>query len=225
MVLSRLKYVCPSIINRYRMAICLILFFVSCMHKKETLPFYNTADFTASWIDQSDSAYNQIHRIDTFSLLDQSGNTITRDSLEGHIYVANFFFTSCPGICPIMEHNLEQVQTTFIGNPHVRIISFSVMPEVDSVKRLKEYAELHHIHQDQWHLLTGNRNQIYTLGRTSFFSERKAGLLKDSTALLHTESLLLIDSKSRIRGIYNATDTNHIRRVISDMHLLLEEEQ
>ena len=97
------------------------------------------------------------------------------------------------------------------------------MPWADSVKRLHEYAETHHIHNNKWHLLTGDKTKIYILGRQSYFSEKKAGLGKDSSEFLHTESILLIDKKSRIRGIYAATDTAQIKRVIADIRILLQE--
>ena len=223
MVLSGLKAACRQGIPKLIIVTALCIGISGCSTKKDTLPFYNTADFTAEWIPVTDSRYATIHTIDSFSLYNQSGHIINRDSLKGHIYAANFFFTSCPGICPVMVNNLEKVAAAFTGNDRVKLISFSVMPEVDSVKRLQEYGRQHHIDPGQWWLLTGNTAQINQLGRLSYFSEKRAGLTKENSAFLHTESLLLIDAQSRIRGIYTATDSSQMNRVIEDIHILLEE--
>ena len=223
MELSGLKAAChPGILKLLAVA-AFMIFISGCQTKKETLPFYNTADFTAEWIPSTDSRYATIHTIDSFSLYNQSGHIINRDSLKGHIYIANFFFTSCPGICPVMINNLEKVAAAFTGNKRVKLLSFSVMPEVDSVQRLSEYGQQHHINPSQWWLLTGNTAQINQLGRLSYFSEKRAGLTKENSAFLHTESLLLIDAQSRIRGIYTATNPEQMTRVIDDMRILLEE--
>jgi protein SCO1/2 len=202
---------------------CLFLF-TSCGNKKESLPFYNTADFTAEWIRPTDPPYAHIHCIDTFRLQNQSAHTITNDSLDGYVYVANFFFTTCLSICPKMINNLGFLQDTFAANPKVKLVSFSVMPGTDSVSRLKEYGNAHNINPGKWYLLTGSRERIYTLGRQSYFSEKRAGLEKDSSAFLHTESMLLIDTHGRIRGIYNATDKKDIGRVAADIRILLAED-
>jgi protein SCO1/2 len=206
------------------MLVGLLLFLVTgCTAKKETLPFYNSADFTAEWIERGDSGYKNIHTIDTFALQNQLGHFITKDSLDGFIYVANFIFTTCPGICPKMVSNLQLLQDSFATNPQVKLVSFSVMPWVDSVERLKKYGESHGINPAKWYLLTGNKERIYKLGRQSYFSEKQLGLQKDSTEFLHTESMLLVDTKGRIRGIYKATQLEDIARVKFDIDLLLKE--
>ena len=190
---------------------------------KETLPFYNTADFDAEWINESDSNYKTIHTIDRFALLNQQGNTITNDSLDGFIYVANFFFTSCTVVCPKMTKNLMILQDTFANNRQVKLVSFSVMPWIDSVQKLNQYADRNNINPAKWYLLTGDKEKIYHLARTSYFAEKGLGLQKNSDEFLHTESMLLIDKKGRIRGIYNATQKPDIERVIDDINVLLDE--
>ncbi len=223
MALFQLKAAYRMVIKKISYISLFIVALHSCHSKNEQLPFYNTADFTAEWINKNDPAYASIHTIDCFQFTDQSGHLINQDSLAGHVYIANFFFTSCGSICPKMINNLGMVQDSFLTNDAVKLISFSVMPWADSVKRLHEYAETHHIHNNKWHLLTGDKTKIYILGRQSYFSEKKAGLGKDSSEFLHTESILLIDKKSRIRGIYAATDTAQIKRVIADIRILLQE--
>jgi protein SCO1 len=209
--------------NSSPVIIILLLFLAGCNPQIETLPFYNSADFTAEWISKNEPAYKNIHTIDTFAMQNQLGHLITKDSLDGNIYVANFFFTICPGICPKMVSNLELLQDTFANNPKVKLVSFSVMPWVDSVERLRVYGENHNINPSKWFLLTGNKERIYKLGRQSYFSEKRLGLQKNSSEFLHTESMLLIDNKGRIRGIYNATDKKEIDRVSGDIKLLLKE--
>jgi protein SCO1/2 len=203
--------------------LAMILIATSCQNAKEVLPFYNSPDFTAEWIKPSNQNYHSIHTIDTFSLQSQRGHIITKDSLDGTIYVANFFFTSCGSICPKMTNNLNVLQEAFINIPQVKLVSFTVMPEKDSVAALKKYGENHLINPDKWLLLTGNKERIYKLGRQSYFSEKRLGLQRDSSDFLHTESMLLIDQAGRIRGIYNATLNQDVVRAKADINLLLKE--
>ncbi len=227
MVLLEDLIVCRYIKNNLLFVTLFFILFVSCQNavneEKETLPFYNNAQFDAEWIKETDANYANIHTIDTFQLTNQLGHTITKDSLNGYIYVANFFFTTCPGICPKMLNNLQILQDSFAFNKQIKLVSFTVMPWVDSVKKLHDYGEVHNIHPSKWHLLTGNKDRIYTLGRKSYFAEKGLGLQKDSTEFLHTESMLLIDKKGRIRGIYNATQKTDVARITEDIATLLNE--
>lgn len=204
--------------------ISLMLTAFSCQEKaiEETpLPFFNSADFTPEWIDAKDDAYEQIHRIASFSLLDQNGQSISNKDLEGSIYVADFFFTICPSICPKMTSNLATVQEAF-SPEQVKLLSFSVMPWADSVSVLHNYAELRGIESQQWHLLTGGTEEIYNLARKSFFAEKKIGLSKTSDEFLHTENFILVDGKGRIRGVYNGTLPLEMIRLKDDIQTLLE---
>lgn len=189
----------------------------------ETLPFYNTAAFDAEWIEPTDSAYKFIHQIPSFSFTDQSGKAYGSDSLKGNIYLANFFFTRCAGICPKMTNNFLLLQDSLRSIPDIRLVSFSVTPWSDSVSVLRNYAAEHHIDKDKWHLLTGDKETIYTLARQSFFAEKTLGQQKGTDEFLHTESTLLIDKKGRIRGIYNATQRTDMDRIMDDLHTLLAE--
>ena len=223
MGLFRLKVALLTVIKRRIIQVFLMVVFIGCKQSTNTLPFYNSANFTAEWIPPSANNYHTIHTIDTFTLSNQLGHLISKDSLDGNIYVANFFFTTCPSICPKMTGNLEILQNKYAAEKKFKLVSFSVMPWVDSVGRLKEYGEAHHINPLKWYLLTGKRERIYQLGRQSYFCEKRLGLEKDSSAFLHTESMLLIDKKGRIRGIYNATDKNEIDRISENINTLLKE--
>ena len=152
-----------------------ILFF-SCKEKKEvdkelTLPFFNSAEFTPKWIHKGTADYQNIHKIPEFSLINQEGEKITRKTYEGKIYVADFFFVSCPGICPILEKNMSKLQEKFKDDDEILLLSHTVMPTKDSVPVLKQYAIDNNIHSKKWNLVTGEKKQIYDLARKAYFAD------------------------------------------------------
>lgn len=187
---------------------------------KTKMPFYNSADFTPEWIEKTDNAYAQIHTIADFNFTNQEGETISNKSLEGNIYVADFFFTICPSICPKMTSNLSRIQEGF-SSDDVKLVSYSVMPWADSVSVLKNYAEVKGINSSQWHLLTGDTEAIYDLARQSYFAEKEIGLDKTSDEFLHTENFILVDQLGRIRGVYNGTLQLEMTRLSQDIKTLL----
>lgn len=206
--------------------ICCLAVLISCSAKKEqpTLPYYNTPEFTPEFFSSQKEAQQKInHTIGNFSMLDQQGNTITQKDIEGKIHVANFIFTRCGSICPVMTSHLKMVQQEFKNNADVVMLSYSVTPWIDSVIILKKYAENNEIISPDWHLLTGNKSEIYNLARRSYFAEEDLGFTKDSTDFLHTEHILLVDRSKRIRGIYNGTLQLEVNQLSKDIHLLLKE--
>lgn len=193
--------------------------------QKILLPYYNQADFTPEWIETSDESYASIHTIAPFSLVNQDGDTITEKDLEGKIYVANFFFTICPSVCPKMTSNLERIQSEFVGDNDVMILSHTVMPWVDSVAVLKEFAQRNEIKSNKWHLLTGSKKDLYTLGRQSYFADEGFGKsVTLESDFLHTENVVLVDRKLRIRGVYNGTLPLEMARLSEDIKRLKAEE-
>jgi protein SCO1 len=206
--------------------ICLICLF-SCSAKKQEaqLPYYNSPAFTPEFFDVEKTAQEKIsHTIPEFAFTNQNGQQITQKNIEGKVHVANFIFTRCGSICPIMTNHMKLVQNAYKNNDEVVMLSFSVTPWIDSVARLKEYANNNDITSPNWHLLTGSKSDIYTLARKSYFAEEDLGFTKDSTDFLHTEHILLIDKTKRIRGIYNGTLQLEIEQMIKDMRTLLKEE-
>ncbi len=188
------------------------------------LPYYNEATFTPLWLDTHHEKYDSIHTIADFRLVDQNGDTVSNQTLDGKIYIANFFFTICPSVCPKMMGNMTRVHEEFLVDDRVKIVSHTVMPWVDSVERLSEYARLNEINNDQWHLLTGDQSEIYDLARTSYFADEGFGKsVTSSEDFLHTENIILIDHKRRIRGIYNGTIALDMKRIIDDINTLLKE--
>lgn len=202
------------------------LCFIGCTSKpKETqLPYYNSPDFSAIFLDTKQDIDDKIgHIISTFSFTDQHGDQITDQMMKGKIHVANFIFTSCNSICPVMTKHMKKLQSEFGNNNEVAILSFSVMPWIDNVERLKNYADENQIKAKNWHLLTGNKAQIYNLARRDYFAEEDLGYNKDSTSFLHTEHILLVDKTKRIRGIYNGTLELEADQLIKDIKTLLKE--
>jgi protein SCO1/2 len=187
------------------------------------LPFYATPDFTAIWHSPGSRDDRAIHRVAPFSFVDQDGQEVTDASLRGKIYVANFFFTSCPAICPRMTASLTLIQDAFADDPDVLLVSHTVDPESDTPERLSSYARAHRIKSGKWHLVTGDQATIYTLARTSYFAEKELGVKKGTNEFLHTENMLLVDRRGHLRGVYNATLPAEARRVIEDIRLLSAE--
>lgn len=189
----------------------------------ETLPYYGDPSFTPKWLEPNAEELTDFHRISSFSLLNQEGDTLGTKDLEGKIYVADFFFTSCPGICPKMTTNMAILQEAFLEDPSVVLLSHSVTPERDSVPVLRDYAEEKGILSPKWHLLTGDRSQIYSLGRNDYFIEEDLGVEKDVDDFLHTENFVLIDRDRHIRGIYNGLNKSDINQLIADIQTLKKE--
>jgi protein SCO1 len=205
----------------------LILTVLTLMHcssgHEDALPFFNTADFTPQWINPHDAGYDSIHRIPSFSFVDQDGKTITEQSVAGKIVVADFFFTICPGICPRLTKSMGDVQAAFTNDSLVVLLSHSVTPDIDSIPRLKAYAVSHNVNSNQWHLLTGDRKEIYNIARQGYFADEETGLKKSENEFLHTENFILVDPWRRIRGVYNGTNPAEVQRLIEDIRILHHE--
>ena len=189
----------------------------------EHLPYYNDESFTPHWLTPNSEEEKQFHKIPDFKLVDQLGDTLTQKSFEDKVYITDFFFTTCPGICLKMTNNMTKVQEAFLDNPEVAILSHSVTPSIDSVSVLKTYAEKNGVIDSKWHLVTGDKTEIYNLGRNEYFVENDLGIPKDINDFLHTENFLLIDKNKHIRGIYNGLNRASIAQLITDVEALLEE--
>ena len=198
-------------------AICSLIWLTGCSSNELKVPIYNSPDLTPVW-SETDQIMKE-HRVEGFAFTNQNGESFGSKELDESYYVANFFFTSCPSICPRMTENLKVVANHFVEDSEVAIVSFSVTPGLDSVSRLKDYHEAREL-TPNWHLLTGNQAEIYKLSRQSYFVEEEIGFSKDSSDFLHTERCLLIDKQRRIRGVYNATVALDMERLVTDIELL-----
>ena len=187
-------------------------------HMSTTLPYYHTADFDPIW---NPNQLDTFHRIPTFSFCNQLGETVNNQRMYGHIYVCNFFFTRCGGVCPKMMRNMAFLQEN--TDESVYFLSHSVLPEQDSIAQLFTYAQNFSINHQRWSLLTGDKDEIYNIARRGYFAEKQLGVNKDSSEFLHTEHFMLIDQNGYIRGLYNGTLLLEMERILDDIHLLQNE--
>jgi protein SCO1/2 len=187
------------------------------------LPYYVEATFTPNWVNAEDEKLNDFHKIPSFNLTNQLGEIITEKTFKNKIYIADFFFTTCPGICPKMTANMKVLQDVFLNDADVLLLSHSVTPETDSVSVLKQYADNRGVITSKWHLVTGDRKQIYDLGRQSYFAEEDLGVDKTDEDFLHTENFVLIDQNRHIRGIYNGLNKTAVQQLIADVKTLKKE--
>ena len=199
-----------------------MLGFLAACSQENKLPYYHTSDFTPLWKGENHFSTDTLHTIADFQFTNQDGGVVNNKTFEGKIYVADFFFTICPGICPKLTSNMNKVAEAFKDNPNIMFISHSVTPDIDSVAQLKKYALKHHIQAGQWQLVTGKKEDIYSLARQSYFAEREIGFQYSSQEFLHTEHFILIDQQGHIRGIYNGTLELEADRLIDDIQVLLD---
>tara|TARA_B100001245_G_scaffold129165_1_gene95387 strand:- start:580 stop:1245 length:666 start_codon:yes stop_codon:yes gene_type:complete len=187
-----------------------------------TLPILNPEDIDPNLIDTTLVFGNHDHRIPDFKFHNQEGRTITQDEFSNKIYVANFFFTTCPSICPTLMKHTKLIQDEFIDDDDILLISHTVYPEHDSVQVLNAFAELNGINSEKWHLVTGNKHDIYELSRKGYFAI-SYNPSRGKDAFIHTENVILIDKERRIRGIYTGTRLHEINRLIEDIYTLKKE--
>lgn len=192
----------------------------SAANANDALPYYNSQEFTPNWLQSDSPALASFHRIPAFSFTNQDGQEITQKTMEDKIFVAGFFFSTCPGICPMIRSKLSKVQATFLDDPSVAIIQHSIRPNTDTVEKLKEYAKENEIVSGKWHLLTGNKDTIYSLAKSAYFASEDLGNIQKTDDFLHTESILLIDQNKHIRGIYNGLNSASVDFLIADIETL-----
>ncbi|MEN7342971.1 MAG: SCO family protein [Pseudomonadota bacterium] len=192
--------------------------------KADSLPYYDSAEFTPKWLDADDPAIDDLHRIAPFTLTDQRGHVVSSETTDGRIYVASFFFSSCPGICPTLRSKLSRVQEEFLSDDRVKILSHSIRPTSDTVEVLNQYAASNRVTSPNWHLLTGSQDAIYQLAKGSYFASEDFGEASSLDEFLHTENLLLIDQHRRIRGVYNGLSDASVSYLLKDIAELLDTE-
>jgi len=194
------------------------------LQPKKRLPIYQPNMVNAELVDSTLQHVKKYHRIADFNLLNQNGDTITQENYRDKIYVADFFFTTCPTICPIMTANLVEVQAALANDPEVLLLSHSVTPEIDSVAQLKKYAIEKGVNDAKWNLVTGDKKQIYELARKSYLAVQEDG---DGGPfdMIHTENFILVDKQRRIRGFYDGTKEDEMDRLLSDIEILKNGEE
>ena len=189
---------------------------------KKVLPVYNPADVNPKLVDPSIKHIRSHHKIASFELINQNGKVITQNDYKNKIYVADFFFTRCQTICPVMTTNMADLQDFYKDDSLVMFLSHSVTPIIDSISVLRAYADQKGVIDEKWNLVTGDKKHIYNLARKSYFAVLDEG---DGGAqdFIHTEQFILVDQKSQIRGFYDGTDKTEIKRIINDINILKKE--
>lgn len=168
------------------------------------------------------------HRIGDFSFQNQYNETVSLADVKGKVFVVEYFFTTCGTICPRMTQQMMRVQEKFKGVEDVKILSFTVNPEIDTVEVMKEYADGHGAVKDQWHFLTGEKEKLYDLARRSFFVLKPAeaqNLGDAGSDFIHTNNFVLVDQELRIRNYYDGTSMTEVSELMEDIQLLLDEEK
>lgn len=200
----------------------ILLLFYRALTPKKILPIYQPAEVSFELVDSTLQHVKKYHKIANFKLTNQNGQIITQRDYKNKIYIADFFFTTCPSICPIMTDNMSYIQSQILEDPTVKLLSFSVTPEIDSVPQLKKYALEKGVRDEKWNLLTGDKKEIYTLARKSYFVAKEDG---DGGPhdMIHTENFVLVDPEKRIRGYYDGTDKAAMQRLLEDLSTLKDE--
>lgn len=217
--ISKSKY---TFIAMGALSVVIIAYLYYLNNQAKSLPIYNPIDINPRLVDDSLLNKSKNHAIGSFELIDQDGNTVTEVDFKDKIYVADFFFTRCGTICPIMSDNMTFLQNEFKDNDNVKFLSHSVTPVMDSVPVLKSYANAHGAISGKWHITTGDKKVIYNLARKNYFAvlDEGDGGVQD---FIHTEQFILIDPKKRIRGFYDGTNKQEVDQVVLDIQLLLTE--
>ncbi|MFD2551362.1 SCO family protein [Bizionia sediminis] len=204
-------------------SIIIVTIIFNILNVEKPLPIYQPTMVNAELVDTTLHYKKKYHKIADFSLTNQNGKTVTQADYENKIYVADFFFTTCQTICPIMTDNMVYIQNELEANPDVLLLSHSVTPEIDSVAQLKKYALEKGVDDARWNLVTGDRKQIYDLARKSYLAVKDDDDSLDPYDMIHTENFMLIDKKRQIRGFYDGTKRDEIEMLLEDIERLQRE--
>lgn len=200
-------------------SVVIVYLFYNALQPKKKLPIYQPSMVSQELVDSTLHYKKKYHTIANFELINQNGVTITQKDYTDKIYVADFFFTTCPSICPIMTKNMAYIQNSILNDPDVLLLSHSVTPRIDSVEQLKKYALEKGVVDDKWNLVTGDKRQIYELARKSYLAVKTDG---DGGPydMIHTENFILVDKERRIRGFYDGTNSEDMEKLLGDLKIL-----
>lgn len=198
-----------------------ILYFL--VKPKSQLPVYNPVDVNPRLVDDAVRNISRDHKIGDFHLINQKGDSIGPKDFEGKIYVADFFFTRCQTICPIMAINMAELQEFYKDDDEMKFLSHSVTPVIDSVPVLEAYAIKNKAIDGKWDITTGDKKHIYELARKSYFAVLDEGDGGEQD-FIHTEQFVLIDKQKQIRGFYDGTDSSELERIKKDVAILKSEQ-
>lgn len=206
------------------LSVIIVSIFYSILKPKRVLPVYQPAQVNFELVDSTIQHQRKYHKIADFSFINQNGDTITQDNYKDKIYVADFFFTTCQTICPIMTDHMYQIQKELKNDQDIMLLSHTVTPEIDTVAQLKRYAKQKGVNDSKWNLVTGDKKEIYKLARQSYLAVKTTGT-GDKYDMIHTENFMLIDKKRQIRGFYDGTDPKAIEQLLEDISILKKEDR
>ena len=203
-------------------SIAAILMFYNVLKPEEKLPIYQPNMVSFQLVDSTVQHVKRFHKIKDFSLVNQNGEKITNENYRDKIYIADFFFTTCQGICPIMKENMIILQDKYKDDDQVYLLSHTVTPEIDTKEVLKKYSLEKGVIDSKWNLVTGDKKQIYNLARKSYLVAED---IEESELfeMIHTENFVLVDPERRIRGFYDGTDQESMNALIYDIKVLKKE--
>jgi len=199
------------------LSVVILYFFYDALNPPKRLKVFQPSDLNPKLVDRTLQEKRKYHTIADFSLTNQNGIEVTQDTYANKIYIADFFFTTCPSICPIMTKNMAIIQDKIGAD--VFLLSHTVTPSIDSVAQLKKYALEKGVNDAKWNLVTGDKKQIYELARKSYFAALTDG---DGGPfdMIHTENFILVDKQRRIRGTYDGTNDEEIDKLLNDLEIL-----
>jgi protein SCO1/2 len=204
------------------LSIIIVSIIYNTLNVYQPLPIYQPSMVSTELVDSTLQYKKKYHKIANFKLINQNGKTITQNDYKNKIYVADFFFTTCQTICPVMTSHMADIQKEILNDDEVMLLSHSVTPEIDTVAQLKRYAIEKGVNDAKWNLVTGDKKQIYELARKSYLAVKDVG---DGGPfdMIHTENFMLIDKKKQIRGFYDGTDPEAINKLLEDIKILKQE--
>lgn len=204
-------------------AVMVTLFYTALTPPKD-LPVYGPSMVNPELVDSTVQHVGRTHRIADFAFINQEGKKVTHNDYRGKIYIADFFFTTCPTICPKMTDNMVKLQEIFRDEQRVMLLSHTVTPEIDSVPVLQAYAERKGVIPGKWHLVTGDKRDIYKIARASYLVV-KTGKPEEMYDMVHTENFVLVDQERRVRGFYDGTNDEEMERLAADVRHLLQNDK
>ena len=206
------------------LSIIIIFSIYTLLKPEKKLAVFQPSMVNSELVDTTVQFVRKYHKIADFNLTNQNGETVTQDTYKDKIYVADFFFTTCVTICPIMTGHMLKIQDRLKDDPEVLLLSHSVIPVADSVPQLKKYALEKGVNDAKWNLVTGDKKQIYDLARKSYLATKTDG---DGGPydMIHTENFILVDKEKRIRGFYDGTNAEAIDELLDDIKILKAEYQ
>lgn len=199
----------------------ILALFYGALKPKKVLPIYQPSMVNYELVDSTLQHVKKYHKIAPFSFENQNGKTITQDDYEGKIYIADFFFTTCPTICPVMSRNMKKISQEFLGKKNLTMLSFSIDAIHDSIPVLNKYASKLNVENENWHFMVCEKKKTFELAKGFMISAAE-----DKNApggLIHSGAFILLDGQQRIRAYYDGTKEEDVDKAIADIKTLLDE--